>query len=980
MYRFEVIKGFAIALMALLASSAMAQERAKDTYVRAVTRGAALMPWQTEGLSQAEGTFRAEIETRKRAMLQHSRDVVHPAIFTRADIERAKENAATSDWAQSWIDNQVALADEIVDKSQEWIENMLPFEAPAHGYGFTCPKCVGVKSQEAVGTSLVRWNYKDPDTFSCRSCGQIYPDPAYPETAALELPRTGHRITYYLNDAERANLEDRTGALAWHWVGYPIHVSFSGMIRERKIGFIRTAAQSLGFAYAFTGDERYAVAARRILVRYAQCYRQWPYRDYWDTYADCDPLYAAWHDKALPIEWKRHLSEQAFARDELDKASMLQNYWGAGRVHPSTDAVSGLGHLAIAYDFTCISPSWSAEDRRLVESDLLLEYIMGAEPYVGGPGNADNENNKAPRIYSAMAFVSKCLGIPEMADTALRGYERVRDASFNADGFCTESPSYNNMYLSQLLAVPETLHGFTWPESFEARSGVVDYYASDDKLRRMYRAVLWSLRGDGSYIPLSDTHIGNKPSAHIVHMGLRRYPDLFEGVLPRLKASYMSQYALFNLPSESLTVDTGLELPETYFPDWQTAVLRNGSSPDSAMATLALNPWGGHRHYDNLALYYEDSGQIVLGDLGYVGDMPVNKWIKSTQSHNLVVVDDSGQRNRERSPEFQMMATTPLASVVEATSTAYAQCSEYSRRVAMVKVSEGHTFMVDVFRVKGGAKHAFRVFSEIAASDTVNGRLEIDGVVMPHEVPFPDVGSSLDPKDIFGLRDVRSATPGGLWRATWQDDARGYRLWMLSDCDRVEASNGPGQRSLTEAGRRVRYVDAIREGEDLESVFVAVHEPSRGVSNWLIQNVERIDVESGIAIRVETSVGDYFLLNDFDEAGEAHGFEFQGRFAAAHVVGDEVVSYMTVGAKRFLRGGVGFESDEAVVRGDTLTAVVNSGDSEIGQYARVLTADGWKGYPVARVDNLLHVRDYPLAEGVTEFVAPTVRYETLTDE
>ena len=46
------------------------------------------------------------------------------------------------------------------------------------------------------------------------------------------------------------------------------------------------------------------------------------------------------------------------------------------------------------------------------------------------------------------------------------------------------------MYLAQLLIVPETLHGYTWPDGFPGRGGTVDLYAQDSQLRMMYRAVL----------------------------------------------------------------------------------------------------------------------------------------------------------------------------------------------------------------------------------------------------------------------------------------------------------------------------------------------------------------------------------------------------------------------------------------------------------------------------------------------------------
>ncbi len=959
-------------------------ELTKEDYVKAVTRGAGLMPGQTAGPSPEEEAFRSEIEARKDCLLEYSPNVAHPILYTEDDLARARRNAETSDWAKQWRDTHIALADYVTAQPPEWIVSMLPEETPGHCYGFTCPNCVGVKSQEAVGNSIAGWSRENPEVLTCRACGQVYPDAAYRETAELLMPRSGHRITYYLNERERAEPEDRSGKLAWHWVGHPMHVSFTGLIREKKIGFMRKAAESLAFAYAFTGETRYAVAAREVLTRYAHCYRNWLYHDYWDGYADCDPLYAAWHDKALPLVWKRHLCEQAFAKDSVEKAAMLQTYWGAGRVHPSTDGVSGVATLALAYDLTCMaktaggSPVWGEAERRLVERDLLVEYILGAEPYAGGPGKATNANNKAPRIYNAMAAVAKCLGIPALADTALRGYECVRDGSFNADGFSTESPSYNNMYLSQLLRVPETLHGFTWPEGFEARQGRVDYYASDAKLRLMYRAILQTLLPSGHYLPLSDTHVDSRPSASLIHMGLKRYPGFFAGTAPRLGAARMSEYAMFRLTQEALESATGLRLSETCFPDWQTAILRHFTCPAGITLTLAFNPWGGHRHQDNLALFYDIGGRTILGDQGYVGDMPMNAWIRSTLSHNLVVVDQQEQRRSGRQPEFQLMATSPLASVVEAFTDAYAQCTEYRRRTVLVKGPGAASFAIDLFRVTGGKHHAFRVYSECASSDSPDGTLSFEGVPMPPETPLPQVGASMAREDIFGLRDVRSAAPSGPWQATWRDEELAYRLWMLSDCGRVEASNGPGQRDRKETGRRVRYVDAVREGNNLSSTYLAVHTLGRPEGTLAITAAERLDVAEGgpraAGLRVVSSYGIDYCLHDFDEVLEVDGIRFQGQFALLRLIDGEVAAYLTVGATLLDAHGVGFEDAHPAFAGKVtahegqtlrLEGAYENGppviEGPVTNYARVKRLQGWTGYPIDTLtEDGLRIKDYPL--------------------
>ena len=960
-----------------------AQEARRDEYVHAVVRGAGYLPWQAQGESEAEKLFRAEMEARKDSLLAGP-DIAHPAYYDPATIARAKENIANHEWAQQWLAVQMDMADYILAQPDGWIDHMIPREAPAHAYGFTCPNCVGEKSQEGVGHPLIAWNYKNPDEFSCRRCITVFPNADYPETLTLQLPRRGQSVSYFLNPAEVANPEDRSGKLAWHWVGHPIHVSFSGIINESKIKFMRTALKTLGMAYLFTEDSRYAVAARDVLVRYAECYRQWPYRDYWDTYADCDPLYAAWHDMDFPLTWKRHLSESAFNGDTLESARMRQTYWGAGRIHPSTDAVSGLNQFVQAYDFTYNAvdnegnPVWDDVSRRVVERDLILEAAFGAEPYIGGPGEAKEENNKAPRIYNAFGAVGKALGIPQYVDVAIRGYECVRDASFNYDGFSTESPSYTNMYLAQLLIVPESLHGYVWPEGVPGRSGTVDLYAQDERLKLMYRSVLDTILPNGEYLPLSDTRLNSKPSAHILQMGTRRYPETFTGVLPNIHKNTGDEYAVFNLTDKQLNEVRPLIQKETLYPAWKTAILRHGQGGDADTLTMVFNPAGGHRHYDNLAIYYNAGGHTALGDLGYLGDMPVNKWIKATASHNLVVVDGKEQDFGDRTTTFEFMATSPLASVVEASSTAYPQCSDYRRRVVLVKTGENETFAIDTFTVKGGGEHRYRVFTELASSYATDGSLQFDGVEIPAEAPLPDVGASLAKEDIYGLRDVRAGKAlADTWQSTWAEKKGSHKLWMLSACDQVEASNGPGQRTQQEEGRRVRYVDGIRSGEDLESHFVAVHEPDGG-GEGAIRSVERLDVLAGpdaVVLKIEHRNGAYFALNNFETYQEVAGIGFQGTFALVYRPANAPARYLAVGASQLrnddtvcVDGPPRWQSAATRVSGDTLKADEappagwGSGMGNAKAYARILSDSGWTGIPLESLgnDGIVRATRFPL--------------------
>ena len=878
----------------LLTVTSVAEPDRKTEYVDAVVRGAGFMPWQKPGISEEEKEFRERIEKRKEVLLRHREEVKRPVMLSPEAIARIRKKVQEEDSVRQWSRSCLNLADYIIKQGTGYVEKMIPEQTPCNSYGFTCPACVGKKSQEAVGNPLIRWDYRHPDQLTCKECGQVYPSQDFPETATLQAPRSGQTFSYYLNEKERAHPENKTGELAYHWVGYPIHVSFTGIIREKKVIFMRSSLDSLAFAYLFTKDPKYARKTKEVLLRFAHCYRRWLYHDYWDTIADCDPMYAAWHDKSLPLEWKRHLSTKSFAKDRIDQAAMLQSYWGCGRLHPSTDSISGLTGICLAYDLVADakdedgSPVWTEEEKLRVERDLILESVIGAEPFVGGEGRADEHNNKTPRVYLAQASVAKCLRIPEFADVAIRGYEKVRDVSFLYDGMSTESPSYTNMYLSQLIAIPETLYGFSWPEDFPQRTGVYDPYQNDPRLELMYRSIIDQLRSDSRSLPLSDPHEGTRPSRHIIEYGIKRFPRFFDGKSPAIVGDTTpDQYGRFYLDREQLEENRPFSLPEIYFPAWMTSIFRHKGQKDKATLALVFNPYGGHRHRDNLSLYYHASGRGILGDHGYVGDMPINDWIRSTKSHNLVVVDDREQQfggDSGRRPKLNLLATSPKASFVEAESAVYPQCSDYRRLVVLLKGPQGQTAVVDFFRVAGGDLHEFRLHSEVASSDST-GELRFRGIEFPEELPLPEVGNSLERKDIFGLRDRRKVVPGtDNWQAIWEEQgSEAYRFWSLTpDVAEVAASNGPGQRSLHEAGRRVRYLDVIRKGKDLKSLFVGVHESTAKGQPFPLTEVRRLPLpetagEDAVALRIDSAWGSYLVLNEFMGEAKVEGMTFRGK-------------------------------------------------------------------------------------------------------
>ena len=989
----------------------------KTEFVDAVTRGEGFVPWQRrEPVSTEELAFRDRIERRKTRMLDGRSRVNHPTLISEEVLARIRKNVGSSDWAERWYEGQRELSAHVVGLGQPDLESLIPELTPGTTYPFYCPACLGTKSQPGESHRLVAWDHRSPDVVACRRCGQVYPDPAYPETGQLVCPRSGQKFTCYLNDDERRHPEDRSGRHAHVWARHPVHVSFSGSIRERKIRFVLQAVRTLALVHALEGDPACARATADMLYRLARCFRGWLYHDYWDTVADCDPLYAAWHDRNLPIEWKRHLCCSAYRRDDLDRAAMQQTYWGAGRPFPTTGSIGALAGVCLAYDLTRQArdgngrPIWTSQMRATVERDLILEWLIEAEPFVGGRGKARNVSNMAPRIYHAQAAAAKCLGLPELADTALRGYEAIRDASFGFDGCSRESPGYTHMYLGGLLPIPDTLQGFRWPTGIPNRKGTVDLYRTDPFLSLALRALVDLRLPDGRPPPMSDTietPIALPQGSAVLEAALNRYPEeLADDVraIYRHRGSRPTEYALMHADLSQLDLDAhpgcDLDLSDVYFPAWMTAILRHGKGRQSSALYLPFSPDGGHRHPDNLSLYYFDRGRTILGDQGYLSQNPIQQWIKHTFSHNLVIVDDLPQRFREakpRRPSLRWMVSSPRASVVEAASDVYDSCRDYRRLVALIKGPNAQTFAVDIFRVKGGFKHDYRLFSELAASDSTDGSLTFHGLDLPGEPPLPEVGASMKPEDIFGLRDVRTdSDPPAHWQAIWKEKGRRYRLWMLSPCHEVQASNGPGQETWEQQGRRVRFVDAIRKGKDLASSFVAVHEPSGPRGTMPVKAVVRLDVPrsagpNAIAVRIDSRWGTYHIFSEFSRQATVEGIRFRGTFGILYTSETGKRWLLTSGARTLSVDGFGFSDGPSSWSGKVVahTATAVTADTprparwprlpeDVTSHVRVDAGGYTTGFPVRTTGrNRITVDRFPLPRA-TRFHLPAVRYETLS--
>ena len=184
--------------------------------------------------------------------------------MTIQNIHTARANARRHPWGQAVVDGWRRDVAHALEQDRPFFERMIPTLTPWPEYGQNCPVCVGRLS--AMGeTGLYAWDIRDPERLVCKYCDTEYPNADYPETGAITAPQMGQTFTYYLNDDERAHPEDTTGTHAYRWVTFPVHTSWTGVLRSRQGRWCLDRVLPLAQLYALTDDPACATRAAWIM-------------------------------------------------------------------------------------------------------------------------------------------------------------------------------------------------------------------------------------------------------------------------------------------------------------------------------------------------------------------------------------------------------------------------------------------------------------------------------------------------------------------------------------------------------------------------------------------------------------------------------------------------------------------------------------------------------------------------------------------
>jgi len=362
---------------------------------------------------------------------------------------------------------------------------------------------------------------------------------------------------------------------------------------SRNLRQMRTAA----WAYAISGDRRFADYAATVLLGYAERYEQYPY-----------------HSNSYPQNPNNRSGGHIFEQT-LNEAVCLSTEIG-----PAYDLIHDSGVL-------------SAADHGKIREKLLLPMLRNLDKNRTGKNNWQTWHNAGMIWGGALlrdpAWVQRAITDPQ------NGFFYQMQVSVSKEGMWYENSwGYHFYTLQALINIAET-----------ARRLDIDLW-SDKRLKAMFTLPIHYTMADGM-LP----RFGDDTGSSVKGVG-RSFEPAYHAYKDPEILSLLSSKPSF----ESILLGRSTEITATppalasrLIEDAGHAILRT-NGPAGLTAAITFGPYGGfHGHFDKLSFVFYGF-QAELGvDPGRARSqayrLPIhNNWYKATISHNTVIVDGKSQQ------------------------------------------------------------------------------------------------------------------------------------------------------------------------------------------------------------------------------------------------------------------------------------------------------------------------------------------------
>ncbi|MEO6436796.1 MAG: heparinase II/III family protein [Tepidisphaeraceae bacterium] len=798
----------------------------------------------------------------------------HPTVYlSKTDLARARENRAKHDWARAAATTLLAEAESWVVKSDEELVKLIPPPAACFAYGFSgCPIC-GEKLKAWWGQGGVA-SLDDPGHIKCVN-GHRLPDDAHPDSGEGWVDKDGKK--FY----------------------------FVGTYYSFVIDTLTTATTRLCYAYALTGEEKYAQKAALMLDHLARIYPtsetgSWDYPSDppsgrfnrpWYQVARTLVLYVNQYDiLCMSDALKQPSSSPGLTRRENIEKNLMHN--GA----------------RYCYEQSVLHPALHNGQADYLRGAMAVGAAMGIPRYISwgidGPyglrAMIANNVDRDGQYYETTSGYSEHVRLLylNMAEIV----QRYTDAAYPNGIRLTDDPTFLsfNLLPKARLAVANLSPslGDDTPniERTSPATGKADAY--DIRLLERLRA----LNTDPKIAAQIDATLlastgGDVDAARMVDRNgdwlLFHASDMDAPATSTARPTPTTQALRHPL--------TGVAMDQSDLISQKgLAILRSGDAAHARAVTVRAGPTLNHGHRDELNLNLYARGYELTYDIGYILGSTHTQvgWAKQTAAHNVVLVDETTQLAAGLAGgTIEQFIAADGVSMVRANDIAcYAsqKLKRYARTVALIDISPEQSYVLDVFRVEGGAKHDY-IFHARGTDVTFDGiapglpregslagadinwteKLGSDGDVQgvsnkPYWSPPPENGLG------FMTKPRQAKAPAQAWSATWTVDADAssparVRLTMLPTgtgkmvAGEMVTCEGPGNYPHLP---KAQFVLSRRAGENLKSTFAAIMEPFGEKPAVKQATVLASSGDDALAVRVELEDGltDYLLWR---EAGSA---------------------------------------------------------------------------------------------------------------
>jgi len=464
------------------------------------------------------------------------KDAKHPFLACTAD-ELARLRAAyrqRSGPARAVVARVVARADRIVGKPV-----VFPPRGGQHNQWYQCEKC-------QLGLKTI-----DETHHQCPRCKKVYSGPPYDDV--IFAARHGRNLR-------------GMGSAAW--------------------------------AYAITGQRKYARHAADVLLGYAARYRKYPF-----------------HDNRCRTGARASRSGGRLGEQTLGEASNMATL------------------IAPAYDLIAGSEVLSPDDRAAIRDALLIPMLKTIDGHKAGKSNWQTWHNAA--MLAGGAVIGDAAWVRKALTAGGNGFAHQMKVSVTADGMWYENSwGYHFYTLRALVLTAET-----------ARRLGIDLW-SHPAMKKMFLLPAEYTMADGTLPRFGDD----------VRSSVARVSGLMEAAYHATKDPAIE--ALLPAAPGWETVlygrRVGLRPKRTprrsaVFPAAGHAILRS-KGPAGLSAAMTFGPYGGfHGHFDKLSFVLFAHGCELAVDPGRAASqayrLPIHgRWYKATLGHNAVIVDAASQK------------------------------------------------------------------------------------------------------------------------------------------------------------------------------------------------------------------------------------------------------------------------------------------------------------------------------------------------